>query len=267
MRKRSAKKTAADAFSEEPDDRSSEVYESVCDGDVRRLRRLIKEGVNVSGLNIDDISTLQQAAEAGHRSIVLALLDTEDISSYIDYCSEPEPSTALGLALINGHKQIAVDLLNHGADPLRRDWDKWTAIHVAAHCGCMNFLSMIIEKVQYHEIDEYSFHQVFEPFQGQIEAVPTPLVIAAGAGYLDIVDSFLRDAEVSISESDDLEDITPIEAAAASGRLDVIQVLLKYGKPALSGRRLRNAIKLAQNQRYGHVAEYLQKYAGKRRKR
>lgn len=128
---------------------------AICDaasvGDVRRVRRLVAEGVDPDTSDEDGVTALMAAAFAAQAGVVRALLDAG---------ADPDAQDASGLtALMNAviangeldlqashpiFVQIAVELLASGADPTLVDADGYTAADHARE-GDLGDLARLLE--------------------------------------------------------------------------------------------------------------------------
>ena len=82
------------------------------EGDVRRVRVLMKVGANVNAMTKDRSTALYMAIQCGHESVVRLLVEHgADI-----HAKTNDGSTALYLASRQGHESVVRLLIEHGAD-------------------------------------------------------------------------------------------------------------------------------------------------------
>eukprot|EP00117_Sycon_ciliatum_P010554 scpid51507/ scgid5723/ Ankyrin repeat and SAM domain-containing protein 1A; Odin len=205
-------------------------------GDKEKLLRLFYPKQRVS-----------QAASALEREDVKNLRLTIDISHVIDVnlvraeCG----STPLILSCLNGHHDLALLLIQHGADVNREDLSGNTALHWAAFHDRQDFVDTLIKgKVKPNIANrdgETPLHfivkkmQVGQPLtmvrllQGGANAGSknssgdTPLTLAARLNKIDAV-SLLVDSCRQLAQ-----DARPLIEAARTGRLELSEVLLDCG--------------------------------------
>lgn len=85
---------------------------------------------------------LRLAANSGHVERVLALLET---GVDIDAEDSIEGSTALTLATWFSYEDVALALLENGADVNKPNGNGWTALHIAARDGYSGMVEMLVE--------------------------------------------------------------------------------------------------------------------------
>jgi ankyrin repeat protein len=111
-----------------------EFLSAVRDGDAAQVHACLKADQSLAGLKFDDgASTIAMAARLGRLEVLRLLLDSGGIRP-----AEEDPDnapTALMEAAASGEAEAAALLLQHGADPSRRDPEGRTAADYAQENG------------------------------------------------------------------------------------------------------------------------------------
>ena len=117
-------------------ERVKEFIQAVYDNDAARVSAMLNEGVDVNASESEDFTALHYAVWLGHKSVVKALLE---------YNPAMEVRTVTGLtplvlAASNSHEDIAIMLLEKGADPNFAEENGGRAIDRAAENGLIRTL-------------------------------------------------------------------------------------------------------------------------------
>ena len=123
------------------------------------------------------------------------------------------------LAAVEGSKQCAVTLLEHGADPMRLNLVNATALEIAIAAGKTEVRSFLSEQTgSTAESGKYMFSTVEE----------VGIHTAAQTGDLVRLEDILANGESDVDELDG-EGATPLMMAAIGGHKDLVQVLIRLG--------------------------------------
>ena len=125
------------------------------------------------------------------------------------------------LAAVEGSKQCAVTLLDHGADPKRLNLVNATALEIAIAAGKTEVKSFLSERTGAGA----GAGGVRYMFSTQGEA---GIHVAAQTGDLARLEEILANGESDVDELDG-EGATPLMMAAIGGHMEVIQVLIRLG--------------------------------------
>ena len=123
------------------------------------------------------------------------------------------------LAAVEGSKQCAVTLLDHGADPKRLNLVNATALEIAIAAGKTEVKSFLSERTG------AGAGGVRYMFSTQGEA---GIHVAAQTGDLARLEEILANGESDVDELDG-EGATPLMMAAIGGHMEVIQLLIRLG--------------------------------------
>ena len=122
--------------------------------------------------------------------------------------------TALKVASLSGHADIAAVLLEHGADVDLQDSNGWTALMMACQNGHVAVAEVLLAhgaKVNLRQIDD-----------------TTPLMIASKNGHHKLVKLLLElSAEVNLQMKDRLS-ANALLLASENGHAEVVEILLEY---------------------------------------
>ncbi|KAG8456605.1 hypothetical protein GDO86_002400 [Hymenochirus boettgeri] len=153
-------------------------------------------------------------AEADVR--LLSVLLQQSTLSEINH-QDNEGMTSLHWAAFHNRPQHAQNLLQKGADPTLVDKDFKTPLHWAVQSGNRILCSMILDHQQGQSTINYDD-----------ENGKTCMHIASAAGYSDIICELARVPECNL-QALDVDDRTPLHWAAAAGKSECVQTLLKLG--------------------------------------
>ncbi|OCT58046.1 ankyrin repeat domain-containing protein 55 isoform X2 [Xenopus laevis] len=156
------------------------------------------------------------AATAEPDARLLAVLLQQSTLSEINH-QDNEGMTSLHWAAFHNRPQHAQALLQKGADPTLVDKDFKTPLHWAVQSGNRILCSIILDNQQGQSTINYDD-----------ENGKTCMHIAAAAGYSDIICELARVPECNL-QALDVDDRTPLHWAAAAGKPECVQTLLKLG--------------------------------------
>ncbi|OCU02504.1 ankyrin repeat domain-containing protein 55 isoform X2 [Xenopus laevis] len=156
------------------------------------------------------------AATAEPDARLLAVLLQQSILSEINH-QDNEGMTSLHWAAFHNRPQHAQALLQKEADPTLVDKDFKTPLHWAVQSGNRILCSIILDNQQGQSTINYDD-----------ENGKTCMHIAAAAGYSDIICELARVPECNL-QALDVDDRTPLHWAAAAGKPECVQTLLKLG--------------------------------------
>ena len=198
-----------------------------------------------------DFTAMMFAAQAGDlESVKLLLAAGADVNE-----STPEYGNALVLAVVNGHEDIALHLLEQGADPKVKDGYGMTALHWAVQEGLARLYGMPSRTDRFwifpnsarlvkalldngadpdarmqHDMPPYDIHRFARSRNNDIPQVrfagATPILFAAAIGDMDVIKLLLdagADPNIAGFESKRViassgPGMTPLMAAAGVGR-------------------------------------------------
>ena len=154
-------------------------------------------------------------AHCGHTEMVSLLLEFgADISA-----TNQQGTAALSFAVLAGHLETVRLLVESGAEVGQRDSSGACALVLAARAGHLASLEYLV-----------SCDWLTTPSDlGLEEAAQQAAVAAAAAGHLELLEFLLDMAEVQVDRADSLAGDTPLCAAAAAGKKECCEVLLRRG--------------------------------------
>ncbi|XP_009584250.1 PREDICTED: LOW QUALITY PROTEIN: ankyrin repeat and SOCS box protein 3-like [Fulmarus glacialis] len=268
-------------FTEAYSDRCSAVGLAAREGNVKMLRKLIKQGYQGYSMDVPDNRgwvPIHEAA-AHNSSECLRLLvraapsddyinsktfegmcalhlsarhgSLESVRVLLEAGADPnevttEATTALFLAVENGHADIIKFLLQHGANVKGpHSWSGWNSLHQASFQGCTEIMKILLEKGASKECkDDFGITPLFVAAQyGKLESLrllvshgadincqakdrATPLLIAAQEGHAECVELLLsRGADPNLYCNEDNWQL-PIHAAAEMGHKKILELLI-----------------------------------------
>ena len=170
----------------------------------RKTRRALRH----QGLDFD--SPLVIAADCGHSEIVRLLLGA---GAPINDAMVSNRQTALHLAAVHGHKDVAQVLLETGANPNARSKVGYTPLHFAAGMGCEAIVRILLASRAQPDV--------------QTEDGITPLCLAATGGYKRVVQTLLE-LGAQLNAPTEVGD-TPLHLVAKMGHEEAVQMLLELG--------------------------------------
>ena len=108
------------------------IHEAAEDGDIKRVKQHLVEGVDVNAIYKDGWTPLHMAAEGGHREIVdLLIAKGADINATAGAGGDGEGWTPLHEAAEGGHKKVVELLILKGADINVKNGDGRTPLDLA----------------------------------------------------------------------------------------------------------------------------------------
>ncbi|XP_032845372.2 ankyrin repeat and SOCS box protein 3 isoform X2 [Tyto alba] len=212
-------------FTEAYSDRCSAVGLAAREGNVKMLRKLIKQGYSIDVPDNRGWVPIHEAA-AHNSGDCLRLL--------------------VRAAVENGHVGIVKFLLQHGANVQGpHSWSGWNSLHQASFQGCTEILKILLEKGASKECkDDFGITPLFVAAQyGKLESLrlllshgadincqakdrATPLLIAAQEGHTECVELLLsKGAEANLYCNQDNWQL-PIHAAAEMGHKKILKLLI-----------------------------------------
>eukprot|EP00439_Symbiodinium_sp_Y106_P070299 s2686_g12.t1 len=187
------------------------------------------------------VSPLWAAARNGRNDVVQHLLDAGADQNQADIDGE----TPLRAAAEHGHLEVVLRLLRGHADVNKQDIDGRTPLLAAAHAGKLEVVEILL---QWHAIvdctdsegqtpllaaSEHGFVDVCRSLLDKHADVnhcradgTTPCKLAAQRGELEVL-RLLHVAGAALDDDSDPWGVTPLWAAASSGKLHVVQYLLE----------------------------------------
>ena len=179
------------------------------------------------------------AVRAGDGDKVKALLQADP---KLAEARTDDGSTALHLAALEGHADIARQLLASGAQVNARGLRDETPLHMAVYDAHRELAEVLLEGKAEVNV--------------QNTAGETPLHIAARKGHRDLV-TLLVDHQADVNAKD-RQDATPLHAAAAAGHKEVVQLLLKQNAdPGARDKAGRTPKAAAMEKQHWEVVEVL----------
>ncbi|XP_029877226.1 ankyrin repeat and SOCS box protein 3 [Aquila chrysaetos chrysaetos] len=233
-------------FTEAYSDRCSAVGLAAREGNVKMLRKLIKQGYSIDVPDNRGWVPIHEAA-AHNSSECLRLLvhaapsddyinsktfeglcalhlsarhgSLESIRVLLEAGADPnevttEATTPLFLAVENGHADVVKFLLQHGANIKGpHSWSAWNSLHQASFQECTEIMKILLEKGASKECkDDFGI---------------TPLFVAAQYGKLESLRLLVsHGADVNCQAKDRA---TPLLIAAQEGHAECVELLLSKG--------------------------------------
>jgi hypothetical protein len=190
-----------------------ELHIAAYEGDVKRVKKLLKKGADPNARNVVSWTPLHIAASKNHIEIAKLLLEHGADPNV----QEEHGRTPLHVAASKNYVDVVKPLLEHGADPNTQDENGHTPLHVAAFYGHVDVVRLLLE----HGADPNIQNKNGE----------TPLHVAASEGHVDIVRLLLEHgANPTLKDKDGK---TPLDLAKAEGHREVVSLIeewLRRGK-------------------------------------
>ncbi|KAM7117005.1 ankyrin repeat and SOCS box protein 3 isoform 2-T6 [Ciconia maguari] len=265
-------------FTEAYSDRCSAVGLAARKGNVKMLRKLIKQGYSIDVPDNRGWVPIHEAAAHNSSECLRLLVRAAPSDDYINsktfegMCAlhlsahhgslgsvrvlleagaDPnevttEATTALFLAVENGHADIVKFLLQHGANVKGpHSWSGWNSLHQASFQGYTEIMKILLEKGASKECkDDFGITPLFVAAQyGKLESLrllisygadvncqakdrATPLLIAAQEGHAECVELLLsKGADPNLYCNEDNWQL-PIHAAAEMGHKEILGLLI-----------------------------------------
>ncbi|NWH57008.1 ASB3 protein, partial [Geococcyx californianus] len=265
-------------FTEAYSDRCSVMGLAVREGNVKMLRKLIKQGYSIDVADNRGWMPIHEAAAHNFSECLSVLVHAASSDDYINsktfdgMCAlhlsarhgsleslrvlleagaDPnqvttEETTALFLAIENGHADIVKFLIQHGANVKGpHSWSGWNSLHEASFQGNTEIMKILLEKGASKECeDNFGITPLFVAAQyGKLESLrllvshgaevncqakdkATPLLIAAQEGHTECVELLLsKGADPNLYCNSDNWQL-PIHAAAQMGHKRILELLI-----------------------------------------
>ncbi|XP_072713688.1 ankyrin repeat and SOCS box protein 3 isoform X1 [Ciconia boyciana] len=265
-------------FTEAYSDRCSAVGLAARKGNVKMLRKLMKQGYSIDVPDNRGWVPIHEAAAHNSSECLRLLVRAAPSDDYINsktfegMCAlhlsahhgslgsvrvlleagaDPnevttEATTALFLAVENGHADIVKFLLQHGANVKGpHSWSGWNSLHQASFQGYTEIMKILLEKGASKECkDDFGITPLFVAAQyGKLESLrllisygadvncqakdrATPLLIAAQEGHAECVELLLsKGADPNLYCNEDNWQL-PIHAAAEMGHKEILELLI-----------------------------------------
>ena len=155
------------------------------------------------------------------------------------------------LAAVEGSKQCAVTLLDHGADPKRLNLVNATALEIAIAAGKTEVKSFLSERTGAGAGAGAGGGRYMFSIQGE-----AGIHVAAQTGDLARLEEILANGESDVDELDG-EGATPLMMAAIGGHKEVIQVLIRLGAEVNHQDKVNGWTALMQVWRYLYSIHYM----------
>ena len=210
-------------------------FSSIENGDIDKVRELLKNGTDVNSTNAEGWSALHLAVKANKPAIVKELLSHKKInmnptlpvdSVFTDSDTKwyADGQTPLLLAAYYGYSDIVTMLLSYGADILAKDSiDDAMAIHIASAKGYYKVVEAILDSAAARNSKIYIVNV------GDNTGT-TPLMWAAMNNQVTVISILIRyKADVNMQDDDGW---TPLHFAAASDSYRAVEILLNNGADA-----------------------------------
>lgn len=179
-------------------------------GDIKTVKKYLKEGVSVNAMDWDNLTPLIAASSSGHLDIVKLLLSSgADIES-----TDKDGITSLMESSITGKLNVVKYLVDKGADVERTTKSDVNAIWLAAAEGKTDVVKYLSNRVSTLSVV-------------RSDGIST-LSAAVVGGHVDVVKILLKDEGVrdGINNGDN-EGLTPVMNACEQGSADILKLLMK----------------------------------------
>ncbi|XP_034993677.1 poly [ADP-ribose] polymerase tankyrase-2 isoform X3 [Zootoca vivipara] len=218
----------ASSSSSEP---ARELFESCRNGDVERVKRLVRpENVNSRDTAGRKSSPLHFAAGFGRRDVVEYLLQ----SGGNVHARDDGGLIPLHNACSFGHAEVVNLLLRHGADPNARDNWNYTPLHEAAIKGKIDVCIVLLQHGADPAIRNTDGRTALDLADPSAKAVLSgeykkdELLESARSGNEEKLMALLTPLNVNCHASDGRKS-TPLHLAAGYNRVKIVQLLLQHG--------------------------------------
>ena len=220
---------------EETVNSNSIFFTAIENGDISKVRELLKNGTDVNSTNAEGWSALHLAVKANKPAIVKELLSNKKInmnptlpidSVFTDSDTKwyADGQTPLLLAAYYGYSDIVTMLLSYGADILAKDSiDDAMAIHIASAKGYYKVVEAILDSAA-------ARNSKIDIVNAGDNTGTTPLMWAAMNNQVTVISILIRyKANVNMQDDDGW---TPLHFAAASDSYRAVEILLNNGADA-----------------------------------
>jgi ankyrin repeat protein len=187
-------------------------YAALCGfhGMVKRLVDAHPQDVNsLNTQGEDGGAPLHAALRKGYSDIALFLLEEGADANSQDHRLQ----TPLHIASHEGYTEVIRSLMTRGADPNARDREKETPLVLASRCGRLDAIQLLLE----HDADANQ--------QGSFGR--TPLHVASKNGHDEVARLLLTNGASADAREQYLQ--APLHVASEQGCLPVARVLIEYG--------------------------------------
>lgn len=220
---------------EETVNSNSIFFTAIENGDISKVRELLKNGTDVNSTNTEGWSALHLAVKANKPAIVKELLSHKKInmnptlpvdSVFTDSDTKwyADGQTPLLLAAYYGYSDIVTMLLSYGADILAKDSiDDAMAIHIASAKGYYKVVEAILDSAA-------ARNSKIDIVNAGDNTGTTPLMWAAMNNQVTVI-SILIKYKANVNMQDD-DGWTPLHFAAASDSYRATEILLNNGADA-----------------------------------
>lgn len=196
------------------------LFKAAHHNDVEAFKKAVQAGGRVSIKDINGLSPLEHAAEAGSIKIVNAYIKNHPAVFQLSRGSKKPPEFA---AAQNGHGEVVAAIVHHRlggglankADYLKRTYESATLLHhVCQSCSpeCVNSL----------------LEARFDPLQ-QDDLGQNGLMHAAKAGRKDVLEKLVPNIKQSDLSAVDIYSSSVLHIATKAGHLEVVRYLLENG--------------------------------------
>ena len=232
---------------EETVNSNSIFFTAIENGDISKVRELLKNGTDVNSTNAEGWSALHLAVKVNNPAIVKELLSNKKInmnptlpvdSVFTDSDTKwyADGQTPLLLAAYYGYSDIVTMLLSYGADILAKDSiDDAMAIHIASAKGYYKVVEAILDSAA-------ARNSKIDIVNAGDNTGTTPLMWAAMNNQVTVI-SILIKYKANVNMQDD-DGWTPLHFAAASDSYRAAEILLNNGADAniadIEGKRAVN---------------------------
>ncbi|XP_048360861.1 poly [ADP-ribose] polymerase tankyrase-2 isoform X2 [Sphaerodactylus townsendi] len=212
-------------------DPARELFEACRNGDVERVKRLVRpENVNGRDTAGRKSSPLHFAAGFGRRDVVEYLLQ----SGANVHARDDGGLIPLHNACSFGHAEVVNLLLRHGADPNSRDNWNYTPLHEAAIKGKIDVCIVLLQHGADPVIRNTDGRTALDLADPSAKAVLTgeykkdELLESARSGNEEKLMALLTPLNVNCHASDGRKS-TPLHLASGYNRVKIVQLLLQHG--------------------------------------
>ncbi|VDD88622.1 unnamed protein product [Enterobius vermicularis] len=210
------------------------LYEASEKGDIKTVKYLLKNGVDVDKVFELGKTALYIASEYGNTKVVKCL---------VEYGANVNVKALSGLTPLwaaskNGHVEVVRYLVKNKADANIKGISGETPLRVASENGYVEVVKCLLENGA--------------NINGKNRLGETPIIAAARKGHIKVV-KYLVQNGIDIDRVETAQKITPLQAASENGHLETVKYLVERGADITKGTPLR----LAAGKGHIRVVEYL----------